>query len=602
MSAAKSIVLGGASGFWGEAAHATAQLLATHKLDFLVYDYLAEITLSIMARARAKDPTLGYATDFVAAALEPNLTQIAKRGIRVISNAGGVNPQACAAAVRKLAASKGLDVKVAVVTGDDLTERAPRLAEEGVKEMFSGETFPPAEKIASINAYLGAFPIAAALDKGADIVITGRCVDSAVTLGACIHAFGWGPEDFDLLAAGSLAGHLIECGPQVTGGNFTDWREAGEITRIGYPLAEISADGAIEISKPEGTTGVVSPLSVGEQMLYEIGDPQAYLLPDVSCDFSGVTLEQAGENLVRVAGAKGGSPPSEYKVSATWADGFRAGVLLAFNGFDAREKARTFCEATLAKAGDTLRGMNALGYSETDIEISGGETGLADGYGEVTAKVAVRHADARAVGLFLRELTGLGLSTPAGLSIFTGGGRPKPSPVVRLFSFLCPKDAVQVSIDIGEEPKPLELPKVKGDGTTPILPDPPETIAFQPDWTEVPLISLAVARSGDKGNKANIGVMARRAEYMPHIWAALTPQVVAQHFADYLEEAGESAVQRFYLPGTHAMNLLLDRVLGGGGVASLRMDSQGKGFGQRLLAMPVAVPPEIADVVTKAAW
>ncbi len=583
---AGTIFIGGASGYWGDAASATRQLLTAPTLDYLVYDYLAEITMSIMARARAKDPQSGYATDFVTVALKPDLGEIAARRIRVVSNAGGVNPEACAAAVRGLIDVAGLDLNVAVVTGDDLSDRAAEFADGPVTEMFSGEAFPDPEKIASINAYLGAFPIAEALSRGADIVITGRCVDSAVTLGACIHAFGWSADDYDRLSAGSLAGHILECGPQATGGNFTDWRLAGDIAEIGYPIAEISPDGRFVVSKPEGTEGLVSPATVGEQMLYEIGDPQAYLLPDVTCDFSQVTLASVGEDRVEVAGATGRPPTATYKVSATYADGYRAGQLASFNGFEAREKAETLAEAAFARARKVLRAMNAPDFDETAVEVTGGDTAATPGYQEVTVKVAVRHRDARAVGLFLKELTGLGLATPAGQSIFTGAGRPRPSPVIRLFSFLIDKASVPVSIDLGEGADAYRNPEITDSPAEPVRPAPPADAAPVSAMTTVPLIELAVARSGDKGDKANIGVIARRPDYLPWIWAALTEEAVAGQFAAFLK----GDVQRYYLPGGHAINFVLDAVLGGGGIASLRNDAQGKGYGQMLLAHPIPVP------------
>lgn len=585
---ARKLTIGGASGFWGEAGHATAQLLGTERLDFIVYDYLAEITMSIMARARAKDPDAGYATDFVTGAVAPNLAEIARQGVKIVSNAGGLNPLGCAAAVRELIAKAGLDLKVAVVTGDDLLPRATEFS--GASEMFSSDPFPEPAAIASINAYLGAFPIGTALDQGADIVITGRCVDSAVTLGACIHAFGWKADQLDLLAGGSLAGHIIECGPQATGGNFTDWRDAGDIANIGYPIVEIEPDGSFAVSKPDETTGVVSRGSVGEQMLYEIGHPQAYSLPDVTCDFSEVTLEDAGPDRVIVRGARGYAPPEAYKVSATYADGFRAGQLLTFVGFDAREKAGSLAEAALARARKVLRSFNAPDYDETSIEISGDEGG-SDGYGEATLKVAVRHRDARAVGLFLRELTGLGLATPPGMSVFSGGGRSRPSPVVRLFSFLIGKDNVPVSLDFGQGANPVDLPSAAGSKGDVEPLEPPLTPEPSGAMTEVPLIRLAWARSGDKGDKANIGVMARSPEFLPWIWAALDEAAVAERFGGFLE----GRVERFHLPGSHSMNILMHEVLGGGGIASLRNDAQGKGYAQMLLAHPIAIPQELAQ-------
>jgi len=581
------ISVGGASGYWGEASHATAQLLTAKKLDFLVYDYLAEITMSIMARARAKDPQAGFAGDFLSAALAPNIEEIARRKVRVISNAGGVSPKACGEATRALVADKNLDLKVAVITGDDLM---PRIGEFGkVLEMFSGETFPDPKKVLSANAYLGAFPIAKALDEGADIVITGRCVDSAVTLGACIHSFGWKAGDFDLLSAGSLAGHLIECGPQATGGNFTDWRDVGDIAEIGYPIAEVSVDGSFIVTKPEETTGLVSPLTVGEQMLYETGDPRAYLLPDVTCDFSEVTLEQDGENRVLVKGAKGRAPSSQYKVSATWMDGFRAGQTFLFNGFEATDKARSFAEGIFDRARKKLRGMNLGDFEETSIEVFGGTE---EGYSEVMLKLAARHQDAWAIGLFLKEMAGIGLATPAGMSAFTGGGRPKPSPVVRLFSFMVDKSDVEIRMAFDDDGESVSLPTIGSREESEAKNAPhPDSFEAETDLIEVPLIALAVARSGDKGDKANIGVMAREARFLPYIWKALSEKAVASHFAGYLEgDDPETDVERFYLPGSHAINFLLDNALGGGGIASLRQDAQAKGYGQKMLSMSVAIP------------
>ncbi len=347
---AKTIKIGGACGYWGDSSMATPQLLATNKLDFIVYDYLAEITMSIMARARARDAEKGFAGDFVYGVMKENLVKIARQKVRIVSNAGGVNQQACGAALRAIISDLGLSLKVAVIAGDDLLERKEKLATLAPHEMFTGDILPPIENLASVNAYLGAFPIAAALDAGADIVITGRCVDSAVTLGACIHHFGWAENDWQRLSAGTLAGHILECGPQATGGNFTDWRDVGDsIAEIGYPIAEINNDGDCIISKPEGTGGLVSVGTISEQMLYEIGDPQAYIVPDVICDFSTVEISQYGPDLVRLSGASGYLAPAQYKVCATYADGFRGGLLLTFYGRGAEDKATIFCNAAFER-------------------------------------------------------------------------------------------------------------------------------------------------------------------------------------------------------------------------------------------------------------
>ncbi|SET37591.1 acyclic terpene utilization AtuA family protein [Oceanicella actignis] len=578
------IRIGGASGFWGDAPHAARQLLDAG-VDALIFDYLAEITMSIMARARAADPAMGYATDFVTAAMAPNLRAIARGGVAVVSNAGGVNPPACAAALRAEIARQGLDLTVACVTGDDLTARAAEFADR--VEMFSGAPFPPAAKVASINAYLGAVPIAEALRRGADVVVAGRCADSALALGVLMHRFGWGPDDHDLLAAGSLVGHLLECGTQATGGNFTDWRTVGDFARIGYPIAEVRPDGTADIVLPEGCAGLVSPATVGEQMLYEIEDPQSYALPDVICDFSGVTLTQAGPNRVRVAGARGRAPSGLLKVGATWADGFRAGQIFAFEGRDAREKAAVFARAVEDRARAALRAMNAPDFDRISAEISGGRVDDPPGYEEVALKLAVRHADARAVATYLKAAIGLALSAPPGLSMFAGA-RPKPSPVVRLFSFLLPAEEARARLDIGD-PAPLPAPRGASDAPPPrpAPPPPPEA----PAAGTAPLERLAWARSGDKGDRVNVGVIARRPEWLPLIWAALTEERVAEVFARF----GPSRVERFLLPGINAMNIVLHDVLEGGGVASLRADPQGKGYAQRLLAAHVPAPAELAE-------
>ncbi|PHO02484.1 terpene utilization protein AtuA [Rhodobacteraceae bacterium 4F10] len=586
-----TIRIGGAAGFWGESDMALPQLLNAGGLDFVVFDYLAEITLSIMARQRAKDPSKGYATDFVSAVMAPNLDEIARQGVRIISNAGGVNPEACAAALRDCIKEKGLSLSVAVVTGDDLMHRQSDFAD--VKEMFSGAPFP--EGIASINAYLGAFPIACALDEGADIVITGRCVDSAVTLGACIYAFGWGRADLDLLSAGSLAGHILECGPQATGGNFTDWQSVSEaLVNIGYPIAEIDKDGSFICTKPSGTGGQVSVATVGEQLLYEIGDPAAYALPDVICDFTHVTLDQIGTDRVQVSGAKGRAAPAHYKVSATYADGFRAGTIAFFQGEGAAEKARVFANAALARARVKLEALKAPDFSETLIEITGDEScygvnARAIEARDIAVKIAVRHPDMRAAGLLIKELTGLALATPPGLSFF-GGGQSRPSPVIRLFSFLTPKSEVPVRISFAE--RIFEMSAETGQAPEDAPSFAPATPAGTAD-TLRPLSDLAVARSGDKGDKANIGILPRKPEFAPWIWAALSEESIARQFAHFLQ--GE--VETFFLPGTGAINILLHDVLGGGGMASLRNDPQAKTYAQLLLQTPVPVPQSLMEAM-----
>jgi len=602
------IRIGGATGYWGEADLALPQFLAEGDLDFIVFDYLAEITMSIMARAKAADPEKGYATDFVSANVAPHLQAIADSGVKLISNAGGVNPEACGRAIRQLIEDAGLSLKVAVITGDDLMSKLDQVLASEPAEMFTGEPTPPREAIASANAYLGAFPIAEALNQGADIVITGRCVDSAVTLGACIHRFGWQRDDLDLLASGSLAGHLIECGPQATGGNYTDWHEVADtLHEVGYPIAEIAADGTIVVTKPRGTGGCVTIGTVGEQLLYEIGDPAAYHLPDVICDFTQVSLKQIDADRVAVTGAWGRGVPAQYKTSMTWADGWRAGMIGFYVGARAADKARIFADEAIQRARRKLSNMGAPNYVDVCVEVVGDEShwGEAARYvrsREVAVKVACRHADRRATDLLMRELTGVGLGAPAGFCAFAGA-RPKSSPVIRLFSILVDRNLPDIQIHTEDQAQTYddaraietEIAKhadgVADDDSAAAL----EAAVVLDDGTEqieVPLERLAWARSGDKGDKANIGVMARKREYFPWIAAALTESYVASRFAHFM---ASPEMDRYVLPGLPALNFVLHHALGGGGVASLRNDPQAKGYAQILLDTPVRLPAQLLE-------
>ncbi len=587
----KIIKIAGASGFWGESMMATPQLLAAGDLDYIVYDYLAEITMSIMARARAANPEMGYATDFVTGVIKPHAKEIARKRVKILANAGGVNPAACGAAVEAALAEQGVNLKVAIIEGDDLLPHKQALSGR-YQEMFNGEDFPPLDQIASANAYLGGFPVAAALRAGADIVITGRSVDSAVTLGACIHAFDWQPDEWDKLAGGSLAGHIIECGPQATGGNFTDWHEVGEgIINIGYPIVEMSKTGDFICTKPENTGGIVNIGTVSEQMLYEIGDPQAYMLPDVICNFATTKIAQIGENRVAVSGTTGRPASENYKVSTTYFDGFRAGTLMSFIGVDAAAKARHFANALFARCRDYFRQHNIADFEETSIEILGADSQ----YGkdnvaarEVVLKFAAKHQDQKALAFMLKEATGLALATPPGLSIFAGS-RAKPSPLVRLFSFLIPKSEIDIRVSLGGQE--IAFAEAKGVISDALAAPSPPAAVDEPCPAEVPLYKLAWGRSGDKGNKSNIGIIARSAEYLPYIWAALDTDKVAAHFAHFMEP--DSAIDRYYLPASHAINFVMHDALGGGGIASLRNDPQGKAYAQILLDYPIPVPQEL---------
>ena len=586
--------IGGASGFWGDSMVGAPQLVASGAIDVLVFDYLAETTMAILAAARARKPELGYATDFVDLAMKSVLPEVMRQGIRVISNAGGIHPEACAEALRVLAASMGLSPRIAVVLGDDVGALMPALREAGVRDMFSGEALPA--QVLSANVYLGALPIARALAEGADIVITGRGVDSAVTLGALMHAFGWSPDDHDRLAGGSLAGHIIECGCQATGGLFTDWHTVPDWAHIGYPIVECFDDGSFELTKPAGTGGLIHPAAVAEQLLYEIGDPAAYVLPDVVCDFRQVRIEAVDAERVRVSGARGRAPTASYKVSATQLDGYRCAGGLVIVGIDAEAKARRTAEAILARTGELLAQQGLPPFTATHLELLGCEglygpqarTGPAR---EVMARVVVDHPSKAALEIFAREIAPAGTSWSPGTTM-PAGGRPSPSPLIKPFAFLLDKSRVQPRVQFdGKTFEVRQPPGAAGSPSPAPLPDPgPWVDPPGEPLVEVPLVRLAWGRSGDKGNLSNIGLIARRPEWLPLLWDRVTPAVVAGYFA----HLASGPVERYALPGLHAMNLVIHEALAGGGPASPRFDPLGKGMAQMLLDLRVAVPASVA--------
>jgi len=587
------IRIGGASAFLIDSALAVPQLLRGGKLDYLIFDYLAEGSMGLLGRMQAADPKGGFGADFLTVHVGPHLAEIARQGIKVIANAGGLNPRGLAAATEALLESQGIDLKVACVDGDDIREQVEALRERGVRDMFSGALLPE-RKVISANVYLGAFPIAAALAGGADIVITGRVVDSALALGPLIHEFGWGPHDYDLLAAGTLAGHLLECGAQVTGGTFTDWRSVPAWENIGFPIGECHADGTLVITKPGGTGGLVSVGTVAEQLLYEVSDPSDYIVTDVRCDFSAVALTQAGPDRVHVEGARGRPPTDTYKVCLTHEDGWRAIAYQPVIGEEAAAKCERQAAALFARTRVLLRARDLPDFTSTACLVIGAEHSFGahaqpGGGREVIAKLVADHPQKLGADLFAREqwtaISGMSVGTSINLATHV-------MPVTGLFLCLMPKSAVCARLSIGG--RIHELPDIAGTPMAAAAVPPPLAAPAPPaDAVSVDLLRLAFARSGDKGRLFNVAVIARRPEYLPWLRAALTPQAVGEWYR-HLRAAGPPRVQRYEVPGFSALNLVVHDALEGGINASTQLDPAAKGMGQMLLRFPVPIPATLA--------
>jgi hypothetical protein len=450
----KTIRIANGQGFWGDWLEAPVNLVERGPIDYLTLDYLAEITMSIMQKQKSRDPNAGYARDFLHV-IGRVLPKCLENKIKVVANAGGVNPDACVAGLAEVVKKLGLagKVKVGVVSGDDIMDRLDDLIARGIelKNMETGEPLSSIrDRVQSANVYFGGAPIADALDRGAEIVVTGRCTDTGLTLGPMIHAFKWARDDWDKVAAGTVAGHIIECGAQATGGNSqVDWQSIPDFWDIGYPIVEACEDGTFIVTKHEGTGGRVSVATVTEQLMYEMGDPQNYITPDGIADFTTINLEQAGENRVRVSRIKGRPATDLYKVSISFLSGYKAAGGLIYAWPDAYEKAKA-ADAMLRRRIENL----GLKFEEVLTQYVGVDA-THEGLGgkpsadlaEVMLRVGVRAQDRASVERFTKELAPLALAGPPTVTGF-GGGRPKVEEVVAYWPALIPKSAVAPKVEV----------------------------------------------------------------------------------------------------------------------------------------------------------
>jgi len=441
-------------GFWGDSVDAPVRLIEEGPLDYLTLDYLAEVTMSIMQKLKSRNPEAGYATDFVSL-IDRILPEVVEKKIRVVANAGGVNPRACMRAVMKSLEKHRLKgVGVGIVEGDDVYPRLDELLASGeqLRNMDTGEPLASVrDRVTSANVYLSAFPIAQALDQGAQIVITGRGTDPGLVLGPLIHEFGWKTSDHHLLAAGTIAGHIVECGAQCTGGNFTDWRRVPDMARIGYPIVEARADGSFVITKHEGTGGIVDESTIAHQLAYEMGDPRAYLGPDVSADFTSFRMRPDGKDRVRIDGVRGSPPTPTYKVSISYDDGWKAGGQLTISGPDALEKAKMCAEIVwkrLALDGFTYspeeRLVEFVGSNVCHAGIAAAENGAPS---EIVLRMGVKGPDREKVDRFGMELVPLVTSGPPGVTGFAGG-RPKATEIIGFWPALVGKDKIVSRVEV----------------------------------------------------------------------------------------------------------------------------------------------------------
>ncbi|MGB3070871.1 MAG: acyclic terpene utilization AtuA family protein [Ottowia sp.] len=591
----RTVLIGGASAFVGDSILGPTQLVEVPGMQYLVFDYLAEMTLSGFSQTRKNDARLGYSTEFVDYVLPQIARTCAGKGIRLVANAGGLNPEACAAAIEDHLAKLNLSMKVAYVTGDDCTHLMDQLRASDARDFYTGAPAPGS--VDSANAYLGAPAIAKALALGADIVVTGRIVDSAATLGILMHEFGWRADDWDLLASGSLVGHVLECGAQATGGIFTDWERVPDWENIGYPYAVCQADGSFVLRKPARTGGLVEPMTVKEQILYEVADPAHYVLPDVVCDFTEVTTTSVGQDQVLVQGARGSMAPDTYKMSASYQAGYRCTAQVSVFGVNAAGKARRTAEALLNRTRHLLKTRGFSDFSRDAATVVGAE----DGYGphaqpchsrEAIARLVVTHDSAEALDLFSRESRAPGVSFAPGTtsgSSLTLNARPPVEPMHRLFTCLVGKARLAPPLVIlAGQQHPVALntegspphPYIEAERQDSSYPEVPA------GGTAIPLLEIAHGRSGDKGDTSNVAVFARDPAHFGHLKRVLTVGKVRGHLG-HLVKGG---ISRYEVPGLQALNFVMDQALDGGGPSSLRTDPMGKGMAQMLLEMEVARP------------
>jgi hypothetical protein len=576
------------SGFYGDRLSAAAEMVNDGPIDVLTGDWLAELTMLILARTQAKRPGGGYARSFVTQ-MEQVMGTCLDRGIRVVSNAGGLDPASCAEAVAEVADRLGLTPTIAYVSGDNLLPRLDELVTAGVDlaHFETGEPVGDTTRFITANAYLGCWGIVDALDRGADIVITGRVTDAAVVCGPAAWHHGWARDDWDALAGAVVAGHVVECGAQATGGNYSFFTEVPGMTRVGFPWAEVAADGSCVIGKHDGTGGEVSIGTVTSQLLYEIGDP-AYLGPDVSARFDTIHLEQVATDRVRISGTKGEPPPATLKVAMNELGGFRNDLAVALTGLDIEAKAELVADAfwvACPYGPDDFASVTTRLVRTDKPDPNTNEEAVA------LWRITLKDPDERKVGRAVTNaVTEIALATIPGL-FGVGGGKPGGSAYGVYRPAVVPAELVPQYVDVlgGDRTvvdsvaPPADVHVVAAAGPTATAPGGPTEA--------VPLGRLVGTRSGDKGGNANLGVFARSDE----AWAWLDEFLSTDVLRDLLPEAAPLIVDRYRLPSLRSLNFVIHDLLQEGVAASTRQDPQAKSLGEWLRSRVVDVPTALLD-------
>ncbi|MDE5422576.1 DUF1446 domain-containing protein [Ancylomarina sp. DW003] len=586
------IRIANAGGFWGDDLGVLRRQLEGGEVDYISSDFLAEVTMSILRKQQLKNEAMGYVGDFVDQIVDVAALMKEKK-VRMLTNAGGINPLACARKILSELNKKGIDLKITVVVGDNIIERIDEFYPDKTMftDMETGDDFARIkENIQSANVYLGVPPLLKALESGADLILAGRVTDTSITMAPFIYELGWDLGDWNKLAAGLVAGHIIECGAQASGGNFTDWQKVKSWNNMGYPIVEMNKDGSFEVYKHANTGGLISCDTIREQLVYEMGDPKHYISPDVVADFSQLELTEVAPNRVLVKNAKGHPSTHFLKVSMAYEDGYKAVSSIVISGGRVLNKAREFEKIFWERLNTDYKKTNTeyIGYNAChqdlveDIDPN-----------EILLRFSVYDDDLEKIKAFSTSIAPLILSGPPGVAVT--GGRARSQQVITYWPTLIPKSLIQTTVHVldsaGEIKETYDIDSILGNESdfTPVngeISSEKEDEFSQMEMIVVPLRDVCMARSGDKGDTFNIGVLARSEKIYSYLKVKLTSDVVKSMFAGICK----GKVKRYELDNLLALNFLLEESLDGGGTKSLMIDAQGKTMASALLNQTFPIP------------